>query len=494
MPRLVLVLAASATLLASLRAQAPAPLQAQPPATPTMPGLFKADTLPKSDATRILEEIAAHSQAYANLEEMCDTIGPRLTGSDNLRRAQSWARGKLSAYGAENVHEEAYDFGPSWTRGADSARLLTQNHQRLQIAAEGWTPATKGVVRGEVTVIAAQTLDQLRSLKERIAGRIAGHIVLLGDLPQIDWKDAQQNAAYAAVMTPIMNERPLAVLRPSEKTDDHMTMDGSPVEGEGLTHVPSAFIANEHAELLERLARRGEKIEMELQIGGETSSAPVKAFNVVAEIRGYEKPGEVVIIGGHQDSWDLGTGATDNGTGTVAAMEAIRAIKALGLQPRRTIRCILFSGEEQGLLGSEAYVKAHADELKDIQAVLIDDLGTGAIKGWTLQGREDLAPALGAAMAPANLVGCRELFFGSIPAASDNWPFELQGVPAFFAYQDFSDYFTATHHSQLDTLDHVKPAELVQGAQALAVTAWSLANQPDRLAHVAPKKEAGHLD
>ncbi|HET6331497.1 MAG TPA: M20/M25/M40 family metallo-hydrolase [Holophagaceae bacterium] len=481
MPRILPALVASA----SLFGQAPAPIQSQVPATPTMPGLFQADALPKTDATRILQEIANHSQAFSNLEEMCDTIGPRLTGSDNLRRAQAWAMDKLKAYGAENVHEEAYDLGPSWTRGQDSARLLTQNHQTLQIAAMGWTPSTRGVIRGEVLVVQADTLDQLMSFK----GKLAGHIVMMGTLPKIDWRDPQQRAGFHRAMDQFKQEKPLAMLSATEKQDDHMTMNGSPLEGEGLTHVPSAFIANEHADLLKRLAKRGGKIEMELQIGGETSKAPVKAYNVVAEIRGSEKPDEVVIVGGHQDSWDLGTGATDNGTGTVAAMEVIRAIKALGLQPKRTIRCILFSGEEQGLMGSEAYVKAHADELKNIQAVLIDDLGTGAIKGWTLQGREDLAPAMGAAMAGANVIGCKELFFGSVPAASDNWPFEIRGVPSFFAFQDFADYFTNTHHSQLDTLDHVKPDELLQGAQAMAVTAWGLANMPDRLVQAAPKKD-----
>ncbi|HZU53899.1 MAG TPA: M20/M25/M40 family metallo-hydrolase [Holophagaceae bacterium] len=471
---------------ASLLAQAPAPIQSQVPATPTMPGLFCADALPKTDATRILQEIAAHSQAFGNLEEMCDTIGPRLTGSENLRRAQAWAMDKFKAYGAEHVHEEAYDFGPSWTRGLDSARLLTQNRQILQIAAFGWTPATKGLVRGEVTVVQADTLDQLLAFK----GKVAGHIVLMGQLPKVDWKDPQQRAAFQGALASFKAEKPLAMLVTTEKQDDHMTMNGSPVEGEGLTHLPTAFIANEHADLLKRLAKRGEKIEMELQIGGETSKASVKAYNVVAEIRGSEWPGQVVIIGGHQDSWDLGTGATDNGTGTVAAMEAIRAIKALGLQPKRTIRCILFSGEEEGLLGSEAYVKAHAAELKDIQAVLIDDLGTGAIKGWTMEGREDCAPMMGAAMAPASVIGCRELFFGSIPESSDHAPFDAMGVPAFFGFQDFADYFTATHHSQLDTLNHVKPEDLLQGAQAMAVTAWGLANAPERLPHLEPKAGA----
>src|SRR5690242_876729 len=150
MPRILLAIVASASLFAQAPAPVQSPIQSAVPATPTMPGLFQADALPRTDATRILQEIAAHSQAFSNLEEMCDTIGPRLTGSDNLRRAQAWAMDKLKAYGAENVHEEAYDFGPSWTRGTDSARLLTQNHQVLQIAALGWTPSTHGLVRGEL--------------------------------------------------------------------------------------------------------------------------------------------------------------------------------------------------------------------------------------------------------------------------------------------------------------------------------------------------------
>ena len=473
MPRLLLALVASISLLG----QAPAPIQSPVPATPTMPGLFRADALPKTDATRILEEIAQHSQSFSNLEEMCDTIGPRLTGSDNLRRAQAWARGKLQAYGAENVHEEAYDFGPSWTRGQDSARLLNENHQQLQIAALGWTPSTHGLVRGEVKVVNLSGPDQLSTLK----GKLGGCIVLA---------DFKTTFLLQSAISRGLLEKPLAMLLSSEKQNDHMTMAGSPLKNEGRTDVPTAIIANEHANLLTRLAAQGEKIQMELQIGGEMSKEPVKAYNIVAEIKGSEWPDQVVLVGGHQDSWDLGTGATDNGTGTVTAMEVIRSIKALGLRPKRTIRCVLFSGEEQGLMGSYAYAKAHTDEFKNIQAVLIDDLGTGKIKGWTLQGFEDSAPALGAAMAPANVVGCQELFFGSIPSASDNWPFEVAGVPAFFAYQDFADYFTNTHHSQLDTLDHVKPDELLQSAQAMAVTAWGLANLPERLPHHPAKQDS----
>ncbi|HET8714699.1 MAG TPA: M20/M25/M40 family metallo-hydrolase, partial [Holophagaceae bacterium] len=449
------------------------------PATPTFPGLFQADTLPRTDAVRLMEEIAAHQEAMANLETLCDTFGPRLTGSESLRKAQRWALARLQAAGGESVHEEPYAFGRPWTRGEDRARLLTQGGQRLEIAALGWTPSTGGPIQAEVTVEQADTLAQAEALR----GKLEGRIVLQGHLPRLDEVPAVQRDAYRRLRAELRQERPLAILTPSEKEGDTMTMAGSPVEGEGLTHQPTAFIAKEHAALLTRLARRGEPIRMELQIGGATGAAPVDAYNLVAEIKGSEWPEQVVIVGGHMDAWDLGAGATDNGTGTVAAMEVLRAIKALGLRPRRTIRIVLFSGEEQGLLGSRAYVKAHSAELKDIQAVLVDDFGTGAIKGWTLQGREDLAPALAAAMAPASVIGCHELFFGGLPESSDDWPFAKAGVPAFFAYQAFADYLTTTHHSQLDTFDHVDRAGLVQGAQAMAVTAWGLANAPERLAH-----------
>ncbi|HJU83293.1 MAG TPA: M20/M25/M40 family metallo-hydrolase [Holophagaceae bacterium] len=494
MPRLLLVLVASAALLspamaqAPIRAQpaAPAAKKSQVPETPTYPGLFRPDPLPATEAARLLKEIEEHQQAVSNLEEMCDTIGPRLTGSQKLRDAQKWAMEKLKSYGAVNVHEEPYAFGRAWTRGEDHARLLNGNGQLLRVDQMAWTPGTQGKVKGEVVVLEAETLAELKAM----LGHLEGHIVLMGKLPKVNWQDPAARDEFRGVMAKFKEEHPLVMLLSSEKKADAMNMGGSPLKEEmgGMGSLPAAFIANEHAELLKRLVHHGLKPELEVQLGGTFSEQPVMAYNVIGEIRGSEKPEEVVLVGGHQDSWDLGTGATDNGTGTVAAMEVLRAIKAAGIQPKRTIRAVLFSGEEQGLMGSQAYAKAHADELKNFQAVLIDDLGTGRIKGWTMEGREaDCQGLLGQAMAGANGIGCRELLPATIPGASDHWPFEQQGVPAFFAYQEFEDYFTHTHHSQLDTFDHVVPEDLVQGTEAMAVTALGLADLPVRLPHQAAK-------
>ena len=223
-------------------------------------------------------------------------------------------------------------------------------------------------------------------------------------------------------------------------------------------------------------------VTAEINLPSTTSAKPVQAFNIIGEIRGSEKPDEVVIIGAHMDSWDLATGATDNGTGTAAVLEALRAIKVMGVAPKRTIRGILFSGEEEGDLGSHAYVAAHTAEMPNIQAVLIDDLGTGRINGWSLQRFENARPLMAKAIAPLNELGVTALPL-EWSRDSDHAAFTAVGVPAFFGVQDVEDYFTVTHHSQFDTFSHVKPDALIEGATAFAVTAWELANMDERLPH-----------
>jgi Zn-dependent M28 family amino/carboxypeptidase len=206
----------------------------------------------------------------------------------------------------------------------------------------------------------------------------------------------------------------------------------------------------------------------------------VQAYNVVGELRGTEKPDEVVIVGAHLDSWDLGTGATDNATGSAIALEVLRALQATGLKPKRTLRVILWSGEEEGLLGSRAYVEAHKAELDAIQAVLVHDMGTGMVRGFDLQAREDSRSFMAQAIAPLNDLGVRELSL-RVMNSTDHAPFDRAGVPAFAAIQDAVDYFEGTHHSQMDYADHLQADQLVQGAQAMAGTAWELLNMAGRL-------------
>jgi Zn-dependent M28 family amino/carboxypeptidase len=275
-----------------------------------------------------------------------------------------------------------------------------------------------------------------------------------------------------------------AALTDSDKKGDLLGMTGSAGSGPRAAKVPTAFITSEHAALLKRLLARGRKPEVEIELGGRLGDKPVQVSNIVGEIRGSEKPEEVVIVGGHFDSWDLGTGATDNGTGVVAVLETLRAMKALDLKPKRTLRVVLFFGEEQGLLGSRAYVQTHEKDLKNVQAVLIHDMGTGRITGWPTMGQEAWVPFLAQAMAFANVIGCQEITPVTTPADTDHWPFFQKGVPAFAATQDPVDYFTTTHHTQVDTFDHVVKADFLQGCQALAVTAWGFLQMPERVPHI----------
>ena len=424
---------------------------------------------------RLTQEIGAHSELMKNLEELCDGIGPRLTGSEQLRRAQSWAMHKLQAYGAVNVHEEGYDLGRPWFRGVARARLLNANGQTLNIAQMGWTSGTQGPIQGDVALLNVKTLAEFKS----VAPSLAGKVVLILSRPRATEEERKNLKTYWDELSTAWRSANFALaLIASEKDYNLQEMGGGPTF---LFRSNTAFITKDHANLLQRLLARGVVPRVEAELGGTFGEEPIKAYNVVADFPGTEKPEEMVIVGGHQDSWDLATGATDNGTGTVVAMEVLRAMKAAGLKPKRTLRVVLFSGEEQGLLGSKAYLASHASELAKVQAVLVDDAGSGRITGFTDMKVEAWTAPLTAAMAPASALGATELPWAII-GGSDHEAFFEKGIPAFSPIQDPLDYRTHTHHSQVDSLDHVVKEDLVQGAQVMAVTAWGLLNG-DRLPH-----------
>jgi carboxypeptidase Q len=226
---------------------------------------------------------------------------------------------------------------------------------------------------------------------------------------------------------------------------------------------------------------------VEVNIEGKLSGKPVEVYNTVAEIPGGEKPDEVVIIGGHLDSWDLGTGATDNGSGSMAVLAAARALQKAGVKPKRTIRFVLFTGEEQGLNGSRAYVKAHQAELGKISGVLVHDSGTGKVLTVGLMGNYAVREMIDHALYPlgrAKEVGLAEPTLRT-EGGSDHVPFDEAGVPGFWCVQDPVDY-DKTHHSQADTIERVRWDDLTEGAQVLAVFAYNVAQLPEML----PRKPA----
>jgi Zn-dependent M28 family amino/carboxypeptidase len=284
----------------------------------------------------------------------------------------------------------------------------------------------------------------------------------------------------------LKDEGAAAILIASEKWYGMMNMGTGMSRQYQSAPLPNAYISRESATLLWRLLDAG-PVEAEVNIQGTLTGKPVTVYNTVAEIKGSEKPDELVIIGGHLDSWDLGTGATDNGTGSMAVLAAARALVKSGVKPKRTIRFVLFTGEEQGLNGSRAYVAAHKEEMSKISGVLVHDTGTGKVLTIGLMHNYGLRETMGRVLYPLatdKSIGLAEPSLRS-EGGSDHVPFDAEGVPASWCIQEVANY-EKDHHSQNDTLDRVKWDDLAEGAQVLAVYAYNVA----QLSEMLPRKPA----
>jgi hypothetical protein len=370
----------------------------------------------------------------------------------------------------------------------------------LTLATGGWSPATNGTVKGGLIAIEVTKPEDLEKYKGKFAGKIVvvkGPLELeppespiltpwgQGTLPLMHPKanEAVDFRALGRVRVELMKmvaeEKALAVLFPSEKMYGLLNMSTQSRDYQPAA-TPSAYLVREDYLQLLRLLAEGTPVEVEVNLEGSFSGKPVEVYNTVAEITGAEKPDEVVILGAHLDSWDLGTGATDNGTGSMAVLEAARALQKLGVKPKRTIRFVLFSGEEQGLNGSKAYVQAHKDELGRISGVLVHDSGTGKVLTIGLMGNYNARETMDHVLYPlAEPVGIVEPSLRS-EGGSDHIPFDQAGVPGFWCVQEPADY-EKMHHSQADVLVHVRWDDLTEGAEVLAVFAYNVAQLADLL-------------
>jgi carboxypeptidase Q len=454
---------------------------------------------------KIIDQVKSdQDQLKKDLTYLATNIGPRLTGSSQLDHASHWTEEQFKSLGLSNAHLEAWSIANSWTRGAASARVVSPAIHQITLATSGWSPATNGATKGDLAIVEAKKPEDL----EKYKGTLAGKIVLLKSpldleppgLPiltpwgqstiplmhpkETDASDLRANARMrASLFSMLGDEKPVALLIPSEKMYGLLNMSTYSRDYQPAAFA-SAYIAREDYTELLHLADLGGVVQLEINLETSFSGKPVDVYNTVAEIPGTENPDEVVIIGGHLDSWDLGTGATDNGTGAMAVLEAARALQKLGLKPKRTIRFVLFTGEEQGLNGSKAYVLAHKDQLAKISGVLIDDSGTGKVETVGLMGNYNAKETMDRILYPiAESAGLTEPSLRS-EGGSDHIPFSEAGVPAFWCMQDPVDY-DKTHHSQADTLDRVRWDELTQGAEVLAVFAYNAANWPNML----PRKQ-----
>ncbi len=466
--------------------------QAQPPEDPI-----------QATDKRILAEVAEHNEHMKNLQYLTDMIGPRLTGTEKLKQANDWTAQRFKEYGLSNVRLESWTIPHSWHRGTAAGRILKPATHPLTLASAGWSPNTNGPIRGPVVYVKAEKVEEL----EPYRGKLRGAIVITteykppapGPPPRPERqrptivpgpaRDFQAMQKFRQQMEEFFKaEGVIAVLRNSNKEHGLLDMSASGQDYQiGL--IPTAFVTREGYGLIWRLLDTKQPMEVEIEIRDNVfSKEPVTVYNTVGEIPGAEKPDEFVVLGAHLDSWDLGTGATDDGTGVAAVLEAARALKALGVQPRRTIRFILFGGEEQGLHGSRAYVKAHEAELPKISAVVVHDTGTGRVRSLNLQGNYQLREIMDKVVAPLRSIGFEELSLRSV-GGSDHAPFNSAGVPGFFCDQDGAEY-NKTHHSQSDTFDKVWKDDLMEGAQVLAVVAYNIAQLPELLPRKAPPPSA----
>jgi hypothetical protein len=469
---------------------------AVPPAAAQIP----VDT---TGAGLLIREALDRSEVMQNLQYLADIIGPRLTGSPAMRKANDWTAERFKAYGM-TARLEAWDFGVTWERGPASFRILAPFERDLVGHSWAWTAGTDGkAVRGPVIRIDASTPESLAAYLPKVKGawlqlRPAATI-WNPDGPPMTAADSQamQEARRRAFAPPADTseaarkarqqfavDRPyrlkkagaLGILTDGSKEHGLMNMSGSP---NGVSPLPNVVIAHEDYAMFDRLIAMGVTPRVEGRVENRVGKTRVQQWNTVAELPGTERPGEVVILGAHLDSWDLGTGVTDNGTGSMVVLEAARVLAKSGLQPKRTIRFILFSGEEEGLLGSRAYAAQHAAEADSIQAVLVVDNGTGMIKGQALQGRNELEQLWKDLLAPVNALGATEVRQAN-KGGTDHLAFIPYGVPGFNFDQESRGY-NHTHHSQVDTYDHAVPADLMQASAVMAVTAFELANLPELL-------------
>ena len=447
----------------------------------------------------MITEGMQRSHAGADLEYLSDVIGPRLTASAQLKRANDWTAQKFRDYGLANVHLEPWKFGQSWTRGPATARMTAPNERWLNVVSWAWAPGTNGPLNGDVVYMDATTRPDFNA---RFAGKLRGKWVLSRG-PVTIWNpdgppmthadtvrlDSLRRAQFSAPGSPfrdstvavLASEGIAGYVTSGSKQFGLETMSGSPAR---IYPYPYIVVDNETFNEMHRLLARGERVALEANVQNTLGSDSVTVYNTVAEIRGSEKPDEVVLLGAHLDSWDMGTGTTDNGAGAIAVLEAARILQASGMKPKRTIRFALFSGEEEGLYGSHMYARDHAAELPKFQSVLVLDNGTGRILGVALQGRNELRDMWTSLFVPASAIGPFKVRPGN-KGGTDHLSFLPYGVPAFNYDQETRGY-DHTHHSQIDTFDHAVIPDLMQAATVMAINAYQLANLDELLPRGVP--------
>jgi carboxypeptidase Q len=522
------------------------------------------ETIDLTAYQRIRDEGLNHSHVMDFATALMDGIGPRLTGSLNLKKANEWTRDTLTRIGLENAHLEDWgEFGLGWQQLNTWARMATPDTAVLILQATPWSPSTPGPVTGDVELVKIDTEKDFDTYK----GKLAGKIVLFGamrEVPPVDKalferyteKELEDLAEYpvsagAGDVSPDMqrriqayikrgqlidkiaeffaDEKVAAVIEPSRDgkngggsggtffDDNGATLGRTPYKEDKRVRTPVAVAAIESYGRLFRLVEAHVPVTVQIDIETKFTGEHEHGFDTIAEIPGTDPAlkDQVVMVGGHLDSWIAGTGATDNGAGTVVAMEVVRILKALDIKPRRTIRIALWTGEEEGLFGSKGYARIHYGsaplstepdqmalpeflrrasgplELKPEQRLISGyfniDNGSGKIRGIYTQGNYAIAPIFAQWMAPLKDLGVTTVTNRNT-GGTDHLSFDAVGIPGFQFIQDDLDYESRTHHSNEDTVERLQPADLKQIATVEAIFVYNAAQRDQML----PRKPLPH--
>jgi carboxypeptidase Q len=460
---LPVILACAAISAADVSTQSPGPSSAASGSAPWLSAL-------RADADRLLKAATGDDFAWQRLAELTDTHGNRLSGSENLQRAIEWAVAAMKADGLDNVHTERV-MVQRWVRGHESAEIVDPARHTLEILGLGGTVATPaGGLEAEVLPVTS--FDDLRTKQADARGRI-----VLFDVPYTTYAEtvtyrtggARTAVQYGAVAVLVRSVGPIGL---------RTVHTGSVTYAAGQPSIPAAAIAGEDANRIVRLTNRGRRVRMRLVTSGRYE-ADVESANVVGEIHGRERPDEIVLLGGHLDSWDVGTGASDDGAGCVVTWEAARLMKKLGIRPRRTVRIVLWTNEENGLRGANAYAERYMSAAANHVFALESDSGVFAPAALGFTGSaaaRSVMSQIGTLLAP---LGMSEITSGG--GGADIGPIAQAGnVPTMAYLGDAARYFVI-HHTAADTIERIAPEEVSKAAAAIAVVAYAVAEMPERL-------------
>ncbi len=460
----------------------------------------------------VVRQIREEGLERSHIEELAryltEVNGPRLTGSPGMKKAHEWTAKTFEGWGLENIVIEPWgEFGRGWSHEDYKGRILTPWVQPLHGQPLAWTGSTDGTVRGAAVIVKAETVADLGAYR----GQLDGTFVLMEDMqevvPEFDHQDRRSSlesllapppeaarpgpanvdreAMFArmraqrevrnAVQRMVEAEGALGFLRVSSR-DDGVIRGGSAGSREagapeGLPHVA---LSREQYNQIYRNVEAGVPVEIELMVKNRFHEDDLQQYNSLADIPGTDKADEYVMLGAHLDSWHMGGGATDNASGSVVMMEAMRILKTLGLEPRRTIRIALWSGEEQGLLGSRNWVSNHTELHDQISAYVNVDNGTGRVRGIWSQSNEKVIPVFEQILWPFRDLGVVAVKHGNT-GGTDHLAFDGAGIPGFNFIQDPIEYGINTHHTELDTFDHLVIDDLKQAATVVAATVYALA-------------------